>query len=61
MKRKICRNCKLFVEESECPVCKGNQFNNTWQGRINIIDSKHSVVGKKMGISANGEYAIKTR
>jgi len=61
MKKKICRNCKLFVEDVSCPICKGNQFNSSWQGRINILDCNNSVVGKKMGISANGEYAIKTR
>ncbi len=61
MKKKICKNCKMFVEESECPNCKGNQFNTTWQGRIYILDSENSVVGKKMSIAAAGEYAIKSR
>ncbi|MBI2133785.1 DNA-directed RNA polymerase subunit E'' [Candidatus Woesearchaeota archaeon] len=61
MKKKICKNCKLFVEENVCPVCKGNQFNTSWQGKLNVLDCKNSVIGKKMGIHANGEYAIKTR
>ena len=61
MKKKICRNCKRIVEQDECPGCKGNQFNSTWQGRINILDCKRSVVGRKMGITADGDYAIKSR
>lgn len=61
MKKKICKNCKLFVDGPECPICKGNQFNTTWQGRISIIDEKSSVIGKKIGITRSGEYALKTR
>ena len=61
MKKKICKNCRLFVEESECPICKGNNFNSSWQGRINVIDHNRSVVGKTMGFTADGEYAIKSR
>ncbi len=61
MKKKICKNCRLFVETPECPICKGNQFNTTFQGRINVLDPEHSVVSKKMGLPGEGEYAIKAR
>ena len=61
MKKKVCKRCKLFVEGPECPLCKGNQFATNWQGRITIIDANKSDIAKKMGITANGEYAIKYR
>jgi RNA polymerase subunit RPABC4/transcription elongation factor Spt4 len=61
MKKKICKNCKLFVEGSECPICKGNQFLTNWKGRIAVVDADKSEIGKKIGIKAKGEYAIKAR
>lgn len=61
MKKKVCKKCKIFVEGTNCPVCKGNQFTTTWQGRLNIIDANKSVIAKKIGITVKGEYAIKVR
>lgn len=61
MKKKVCKKCKLFVEGDICPICKGNQFTTTWQGRINILDVSKSIIAKKLGITAKGEYAIKVR
>jgi len=61
MKKKVCKTCKLFVDGDTCPVCKGNQFSNNWQGRIFILDPEKSEIGKKMGITVKGEYAIKVR
>ena len=61
MKRKVCKKCKVFVEGSECPLCKGNQFNTNWQGRLNILDANKSLIAKKIGIGIKGEYVIKAR
>jgi len=61
MKRKVCKSCKLFVEGDVCPVCKGNDFSNNWQGRIDIVDSNKSEIAKKIGITVKGEYALKVR
>tara|TARA_Y100000034_G_C6689805_1_gene303688 strand:- start:308 stop:496 length:189 start_codon:yes stop_codon:yes gene_type:complete len=60
-KKKVCKKCKLFVEEQECPLCKGKDFTTTWQGRINILDSAKSDIANKMDIHAKGEYSIKIR
>jgi DNA-directed RNA polymerase subunit E" len=60
-KKKVCKKCKLFVEGNECPVCKGNQFSNSWQGRIYVMDANNSEIAKKIGITVKGEYAIKVR
>ena len=61
VKKKVCKKCKIFVTGNECPVCKGNQFSNNWQGRITILDSEKSAIAKKIGIKVKGEYAIKVR
>lgn len=61
MKRKVCKNDRLFVEGNECPVCKGSNFSTNWQGRLSILDSKKSKVARNIGIAFNGEYAIKAR
>ena len=61
MKKKVCKKCKLFVEGSVCPVCKGDQFSVSWQGRIHILDANKSMVAKKTGVTVKGEYAIKAR
>ncbi len=61
MKKKVCKKCKLFVTGETCPLCKGNQFGENFQGRIIITDPKKSIVAKKLNITAKGEYAIKVR
>ncbi|MBW2992083.1 DNA-directed RNA polymerase, subunit E'' [Candidatus Woesearchaeota archaeon] len=61
MKKKACKTCKMFVEGDTCPACKGNQFSTNWQGRIFILDPGKSEIGKKIGITVKGEYAIKVR
>jgi DNA-directed RNA polymerase subunit E" len=59
--RKVCKKCKIFVKGNECPICKGNQFSENWQGRLIILDSSKSEIAKKMEINVKGEYAIKIR
>ena len=44
-----------------CPICNGNQFAMSYQGRINVIDANKSLVAKKLGIKVKGEYAIRVR
>ncbi|MEA3429788.1 MAG: transcription elongation factor subunit Spt4 [Nanoarchaeota archaeon] len=61
MKKKVCKSCKIFVEGSQCPVCKGESFSTNWQGRINIIDANKSEIAQKLEIKVKGEYCIKCR
>jgi RNA polymerase subunit RPABC4/transcription elongation factor Spt4 len=61
MKKKVCKNCKLFVDGDECPICKGKQFSQNWQGRLSVLDAEKSEIGKKIGSGIKGEYAIKVR
>ncbi len=59
--RKVCKSCRIFVKESECPLCKGTQFTESWKGRVFIQDANKSEVAKKVGINVKGEYAVKVR
>ena len=49
------------MDKEVCPVCGGNQFTNTWKGRIAILNSEKSEIAKKLEIKKDGEYAIKIR
>ncbi|MCP3686460.1 MAG: DNA-directed RNA polymerase subunit E'', partial [bacterium] len=59
MKKKVCKQCKVFVDDNVCPICKGNQFSTNWQGRINILNSKKSSIAKKLNIEHDSEYVVK--
>ena len=59
MKKKVCKDCRIFVDGKECPVCKGQSFTTNWKGRIAILDPRKSDVAKRVGIKKKGEYAIK--
>ncbi|MFO8016534.1 MAG: transcription elongation factor subunit Spt4 [Candidatus Woesearchaeota archaeon] len=61
VKKKVCKDCKLFYDGSECPNCKSNQTATSWKGRISILDTENSRIAKKIGIENSGEYAIKIR
>ena len=61
MKKKVCKKCRIFVEGTECHLCKGNQFSTNWQGRIFILDPNKSMIAREMELTAKGEYAIKVR
>lgn len=61
MKKKVCKNCKIFIDGAECPVCHSNQFSTNWQGRINFLNVEKSMIAGKMNAEKNGEYAIKVR
>ena len=61
MAKKACKNCKLIVTGTECPLCKGNQFLTNLQGTLIVLDASKSKVAKDMDITVKGEYAIKVR
>lgn len=61
MSKKVCRQCRIFVEGNQCPICKKNQFTDNWKGRLVIVDAEKSEIAKKMGLTVKGEYAIKVK
>ncbi|MEK6963040.1 MAG: transcription elongation factor subunit Spt4 [Nanoarchaeota archaeon] len=61
MKKKACKQCRIFTEEAVCPICKKEQFTTTWQGRLYIVNAEKSQIAKAIGLEHKGEYAIKVR
>lgn len=61
--KRVCRQCKVFVDEGKgnCQICKNSDFATTWQGRINVLEPEKSFVTRKIGIKAEGDYAIRIR
>tara|TARA_Y100000310_G_scaffold209043_1_gene209672 strand:- start:1556 stop:1738 length:183 start_codon:yes stop_codon:yes gene_type:complete len=59
--KKACKKCKLIVDGPTCPICKGNQFSESWKGRVYISNPEKSEIAKNMELNAKGEYAIKTK
>ena len=59
MVRKVCKNCLVFVDGSVCPICKGNQFADSYKGKIYVFNVEKSHVAEKSEIKQNGEYAIR--
>ncbi|MFT4261449.1 MAG: DNA-directed RNA polymerase subunit E'' [Candidatus Woesearchaeota archaeon] len=62
VKREVCKKTKKFMDD---PNHKGhtpiNGTTTSWQGRINVLNSKKSDIAKIMGFDSDGEYAIKVR
>ena len=61
MTKKVCKKCKIFVEGASCPECKGNQFTESWKGKVYIFKPEESEIAKNIKIIKKGLYAIKTR
>ncbi len=59
--KKVCKSCKLFVDGPTCPICKGNQFSESWKGRVFICNVEKSEIAQKAEFKAKGEYAIKVK
>ena len=57
--RKACKKCKVIVDGSNCPICKGNQFSDNLKGRIIIMDPEKSIIAKKADLKVKGVYAVK--
>ncbi len=64
--KRVCKKCKMFVSgklcpinDPDCPAVKHNQYANSWQGRIYILDANKSEIAKKLNAQVKGEYAIK--
>lgn len=61
VKKYVCKSCKMFYDEGQCPGCKSSQRATTWKGRINILNPTKSDIAKKIKNNVKGEYAIKVR
>lgn len=59
-KLKACKECSFLDEADICPRC-GGQMSVEWRGFLAVTDFEKSEIAKRMGISANGRYALKVR
>jgi len=71
MSKKVCRKCRKIIEETEtnkdgkeesvkvCPVCGLNSFTTFFKGTALILDPDKSEVGKAMGVTIPGKYALR--
>ena len=57
-KRKVCKNCKIFVEGNVCPICGKSDFSRMWKGLVIVNDPAASEIAKLLGIKVKGKYAI---
>ncbi len=57
---KACKHCAFITDDDKCPLC-GAVTSRDWQGYIVIVDHTKSEIAKKMGIHANGKFALRVR
>ncbi len=57
--RKICKACKLIYEGDKCPNCGSQEYNDSFKGRVIIIDPEHSEIAQHLNVKKKGAYAIK--
>jgi DNA-directed RNA polymerase subunit E" len=58
--QKACKECSFVSGDDVCPRC-GGQTSREWQGYLIVVDFEKSDIAKKMGITANGKYALRVR
>ena len=58
VKEKVCRNCKRFVRESVCPVCRQSNFSRSWKGVVLISDPSGSEIAGALNITVPGKYCL---
>lgn len=57
---RACKVCRKITEEDKCSTC-GDKTSREWQGYLIMVNHTRSEIGKKVGIDANGKYALKVR
>lgn len=58
MAEKVCKNCRRFVKESACPICKSSSFSWSWKGIVLVNNPNDSVIANILGITAPGKYCL---
>jgi len=59
MKQKVCKKCRIFVEDDVCPICNETNLTETWKGKVIIVNPEQSEIAKKLKITKEGAFAIK--
>jgi len=59
VKEKACKNCKRIYEGDVCPICDRRETSDNFKGKVEILNSENSEIGKNLKINKEGIYAIK--
>ena len=54
----VCRNCKMFTTEKECPNCKSKDLSASWKGLAVINKVEDSEIAKALEMNKTGKYAL---
>jgi DNA-directed RNA polymerase subunit E" len=57
---RACKICRQITEEDTCQKCN-DKTSREWQGYLIMVNHSRSEIAKKVGIDANGKYALKVR
>jgi DNA-directed RNA polymerase subunit E" len=56
---KACKKCRVIIAQGDvCPICGSSDMTAKWSGYVVILNSEKSELAKKLGITANGTYAL---
>ncbi len=60
MTEKACRTCRMIVNGEVCPTCKDSVLTKAFEGFILLINPEGEV-GKQIGATTPGKYALKIK
>ncbi len=56
---KACKKCRVIIAQGDvCPICGASEMTLKWSGYVVIMNVEKSELAKKLGINANGTYAL---
>lgn len=56
---RACKNCRFVIVQGDvCPLCGSSTLTIKWNGYIVILNTEKSELAKKLGLKANGTYAL---
>ena len=61
VKKRADKETKRLYDQNEWANKDPSALTQNWQGRIAVLNADKSFIAKKLGITENGEYAIKVR
>ncbi|MDP6049101.1 MAG: transcription elongation factor subunit Spt4 [Candidatus Bathyarchaeota archaeon] len=59
--KRACKVCKIITEDTPCPICKATDLSDDYSGLLVVLNSDGSQIAHKMGITEDGQYALKIR
>jgi RNA polymerase subunit RPABC4/transcription elongation factor Spt4 len=49
----------MIYEGNKCPSCGSQEYNDSFKGRVLILDPEHSEIAQHLKIKNKGSYAIR--